>query len=194
IQYKNARKCLLNLKGPGKWQETFQELKGSDICGIGERALSAEEKEMLRVAQIQAGVSEEEVDKMLDDNISNMLTADPINPVLALGETKCTLSWIWYTVSGSEVDEDNVNVSLQVEWCKARARAQHSREELLLVDEEMHWVITYTTHRAQWWLQQSNRWMDIDVALKDGLVAYSCEQAHIEQERAQRWLSDWAPV
>ncbi|KIK66828.1 hypothetical protein GYMLUDRAFT_120311, partial [Collybiopsis luxurians FD-317 M1] len=51
IQYKNARKCLLSLKGPRKWQETFRELKGSDICGIGERALSAEEKEMLRVAQ-----------------------------------------------------------------------------------------------------------------------------------------------
>ncbi|KIK66827.1 hypothetical protein GYMLUDRAFT_157398, partial [Collybiopsis luxurians FD-317 M1] len=81
-----------------------------------------------------------------------------------------------------------------VEWCKARARAQHSCEELLLVDEEMRRVITYTTHRAEWWLQQSNRRMDIDVALKDGLIAYSHKQAHIKQERAQRWLSDWAPV
>ncbi|KIK49962.1 hypothetical protein GYMLUDRAFT_183314, partial [Collybiopsis luxurians FD-317 M1] len=144
-QYKNAHKCFLILRGPGVWQETFQELKGTNIRSVGERALSAEEKEMLRMAQLQAGVTQEEIDIMLNDDISNMPTV-PLNPVLALGESKRTLSWIWYTVSGSEINNKSVNASLRVEWCKARARAQRSREELQLVEEEMRRVLEFTSH------------------------------------------------
>lgn len=109
-QYENARKCCLILRGPGPWQNTYRELKGSDVRSISERALSNEEKEVLRAAQIQAGVSVEEVNEMLDENISNMATVE-FDPVLALGQSKRTLSWIWYTASGSEISEDNVNES-----------------------------------------------------------------------------------
>lgn len=80
---------------------------------ISERALSEDEKAVLRAAQIQAGVSVEEVNEMLDDEISNMPTVT-FDPVLALGQSKRTLSWIWYTASGSEVLEDNVNESKSV--------------------------------------------------------------------------------
>lgn len=110
-QYENARKRLLTLRGPGAWQETYRELKGSDVRSISERALSDEEKSVLRAAQIQAGVSVEEVNEMLDDEISNMPTVE-FDPILALGQSKRTLSWIWYTASGSEISEDNVNESM----------------------------------------------------------------------------------
>lgn len=109
-QYENARKCNLTLRGPGDWQNIYRELKGSDVRSISERALTEEEKAVLRAAQLQAGVSVEEVNEMLDDDISNMPTVT-FDPVLALGQSKRTLSWIWYTASGSEVSEDNVNES-----------------------------------------------------------------------------------
>lgn len=110
-QYENARKRCLTLRGPGVWQDIYRELKGSDVRSISERALSDEEKSVLRAAQIQAGVSVEEVNEMLDDKMSNMPTVE-FNPVLALGQSKRTLSWIWYTASGSEISEDNVNESM----------------------------------------------------------------------------------
>ena len=65
---------------------------------------------MLRTAQIQAGVSVKEVEEMLNDDLSNMATVQ-LDPILVLGQSKQTLSWIWYTASGSEVLEDNVNKS-----------------------------------------------------------------------------------
>lgn len=109
-QYENARKCCLALRGPGNWQNIYRELKGVDVRSISERALSEEEKAVLRAAQLQAGVSVEEVNEMLDDNTSNLPTV-AFDPVLALGQSKRTLSWIWYSASGSEVSEDNVNES-----------------------------------------------------------------------------------
>ncbi|KAE9385880.1 hypothetical protein BT96DRAFT_1006633 [Gymnopus androsaceus JB14] len=192
-QYENARKHCLALRGPGDWQNVYRELKGSDVRSISERALSQEEKAVLRAAQLQAGVSVEEVNEMLDDDISNIPTVT-FDPILALGQSKRTLSWIWYTASGSEVLEDNVNESLRVEWCKARARAQRYREELELIDEEMGRAIAFTQSRADWWLKQIGLRQSVTAEVRDGLEAYGREQSAIEKERAMVWEEEWLPV
>ncbi|KIK56706.1 hypothetical protein GYMLUDRAFT_146127, partial [Collybiopsis luxurians FD-317 M1] len=77
---------------------------------------------------------------------------------------------------------------------KARARAQRSREELILVDEEMRRAIDFTFHQAEQWVKQKNRRENIPDALRDGLRAYCEEQCSVERERGQIWLSEWAPV
>ncbi|KAE9390554.1 hypothetical protein BT96DRAFT_946048 [Gymnopus androsaceus JB14] len=59
--------CCLTLWGPGDWQNMYHKLKGLGMRSISEQALSQEEKATLHAAQIQAGVSVEEVDKMLDE-------------------------------------------------------------------------------------------------------------------------------
>jgi len=62
-------------------------------------------------------------------------------------------SWIWLVpcvADGSNVEKE-FNNSMWVEWAKVRARMSRWQEELLLVQEEMRWVIAYHEWRAGWW-------------------------------------------
>ncbi|RDX44815.1 hypothetical protein OH76DRAFT_1328515, partial [Lentinus brumalis] len=71
-------------------------------------------------------------------------------------EGRRQISWIWQagsedgTVSDAAV-QSNLQESLRVEWCKARARAQRWTEECELLQEEMRRVLQYHEWRADWW-------------------------------------------
>ncbi|KIK55498.1 hypothetical protein GYMLUDRAFT_175315 [Collybiopsis luxurians FD-317 M1] len=73
-----------------------------------------------------------------------------------------------------------VLTGLCVEWCKVRARAQQSQEELILVDEEMCHTIDFTFHQAEQWVKQKNQQENIPDTLRDGLRAYCEEQCSVE--------------
>ncbi|KAE9391189.1 hypothetical protein BT96DRAFT_832408, partial [Gymnopus androsaceus JB14] len=121
-----------------------------------------------------AGVSVEEVEEMLNNDQSNMVTVQ-FDPILALGQSKQTLSWIWYVIhcllllSMALI----IPIGLHVEWCKAHARAHQYQEELKL---------------------QVDLCQNISAALRDGLEAYRKEQSGIKAERAQVWEAEWLPI
>ncbi|KAF8233686.1 hypothetical protein L208DRAFT_1265395, partial [Tricholoma matsutake] len=50
-QYRTARVALLNLQGPGIWEQTLQELHLSSIRGLSEKALIDEELEEAKKTQ-----------------------------------------------------------------------------------------------------------------------------------------------
>ncbi len=54
---------------------------------------------------------------------------------------------------------------------KARARADHWDEELILVREEMQRVLQYTIYKSDWWMGQAERRQDAMCDLLDGLQA-----------------------
>ncbi|ESK81164.1 hypothetical protein Moror_14877 [Moniliophthora roreri MCA 2997] len=70
-----------------------------------------------------------------------------INQGLSHGDSRAAPSWIWYMLedptdsNGSATKE--IEASLWVEWCKAWARAQQARKELLLVEEEMRRALAF---------------------------------------------------
>ncbi|KAL0563052.1 hypothetical protein V5O48_019026 [Marasmius crinis-equi] len=196
--YRGARSALLELRGEGDWTSELRELKDEDIRGISEKVLAQAEKEDYRVAQERAGVSEDAINDVLEDR--NIPTVS-FNPLLALGQSKHSLSWIWYTHSavigtaqsnGGSFDE--LQDSLRSEWCKARANARRSREEVRLVDEEMRRAIDYCCYLSRWWEQQIGRRTDLPVFLEEGLTAYAREHAHVERERGLAWGSTWSHV
>ncbi|KAG2035513.1 hypothetical protein BDR03DRAFT_934885 [Suillus americanus] len=66
-------------------------------------------------------------------------------------EGRRQLSWIWL-VEGVEDDEDEViQDSLRVEWCKARARYMQWAEEVELLQEEMRRVSCFLRWHTSWW-------------------------------------------
>ncbi|KAI3605284.1 hypothetical protein WG66_013037 [Moniliophthora roreri] len=191
--YDKSRAALLSLRGHGDWENVLRVLRGEDIRGIGERLLKEEEKAEFRRAQERAGISKEDIEKMLSgvDNIPTVM----VNQVLGRGDSRAAPSWIWYTLgdptdpNGSATKE--IEASLRVEWCKARARARRAREELLLVEEEMRRALAFCHWRAKWWTEQLERRPNLSSPLSEGLRAYAKEQSVHELQRAEQWEERW---
>ena len=90
-QYRAARVALLNLRGPGIWEQTLQKLHPSDVRGLSEKALIDEEAEEARKTQ-----------KMAESK------KDPVaggGPQLSVGDGYRTLSWIWYSMAADEFNK-----------------------------------------------------------------------------------------
>ena len=104
-RYNTARAALLALKGPGDWERVLAVLKPEDVRGICERVMTAEEKEDERRTRQMAGV----VDDSSLTGVSNAPVI-AIDPRLALGEGRRTLSWIWYSVSEQELQGSSQEV------------------------------------------------------------------------------------
>ncbi|KAK7030436.1 hypothetical protein VNI00_014007 [Paramarasmius palmivorus] len=191
--YRTARTALMQLRGSGEWEKSLKELRAEDVRGIGERVAREEDLETFRQAQKRAGVDPKQIERILrgKDIELPMIFVDP--SLSCDNEKRENMSWIWYTYgeSGTRaaegVDSQEVEASLCVEWCKARARARRAREEVLLVDEEMRRSIEFCRWKAGWWEQQKGRRNDVEQWLGEGLNAYASEQAFMETSRAIVW-------
>ncbi|KAG1722257.1 hypothetical protein EDB19DRAFT_1835075 [Suillus lakei] len=64
------------------------------------------------------------------------------------------ISWIWKMAGVSNNQEEGLQDSLRMEWCKARARAHQWEEEVLLLREEMCHVLAFFEWQAGWWDKQ----------------------------------------
>ncbi|KAJ7715473.1 hypothetical protein B0H16DRAFT_1805290 [Mycena metata] len=172
-RYRAAWRGLLALRGPGAWQSDLQELRQEDIRGINERAMNDEEKEENRKARLLAG-----------------LTGDGSDDGRRLA------SWLWYSATTSvEVDaHGKLHADIQVEWSKARARADRWREELVLLEEEMRRTVEFCLWKAKWWEEQLGLREDVAPALVEGLEAYGREQIARELDWAAKWSAKWLPV
>ena len=115
------------------------------------------------------------------------------------GNSRYEPSWIWLVprVSSAPDMEDSelaLDDSLQVEWAKSRARKERWEEEVLIIQEEMRWVIMYQHWRALWWRDQGKRRTDADRATLHGIAAYAEKQASLCEGLARSCATCWLPV
>ncbi|KAG1871548.1 hypothetical protein F4604DRAFT_1881169 [Suillus subluteus] len=66
------------------------------------------------------------------------------------------ISWIWKVAGVSNNQEEGLQDSLRVEWCKAWARAHWWEEEVQLLCEEMRCVLAFLEWQAGWWDAQGS--------------------------------------
>ncbi|KAJ7694095.1 hypothetical protein B0H17DRAFT_931964, partial [Mycena rosella] len=191
VQYRAARKVLWALRGASDWEKVLQELRPDDVRGMNERLMNDSEKEESWKARALAGLPADGVGKDLDEY------GEPVELIvlfnLETGEGCRLLSWIWYTASTSAdtagdgklhtgtdlptvqgMEADNVS-DIQVEWLKARARADCWREELILLEEEMRRTLVFCTWKANWWLKRAAPRTDVSPELAEGLQTYALE-------------------
>jgi hypothetical protein len=102
-------------------------------------------------------------------------------------------SWIWLVPCASiaEMDENEFNENMKVEWVKARARMMRWKEELLIVQEEMRRVLTYHQWKAAWWRDRS--FLHSDPAIASGMSGYAQKQAAICINMAEQCAVYWLP-
>ena len=210
LQYNTARDALLRLRGPGVWEKTLQKLGADDVRGLSEKALIEEEKEETRRTRTMAGVKEFQ---MTEEGMFDNIPAATFNPHLAVGEGYRTLSWIWYSTTGDEINSSTTGAckyllwfpfeagttslsetDLRIEWLKCRARAARWKEEIQLINEEMRRALDFCSWKVKWWEQQVHRRVTALPHLQEGLVAYATENAAAERHRLMSWSNAWAPV
>ena len=129
-------------------------------------------------------------------------------------EGRRELSWIWVTTRSVPVDRDEFEIAegvlisffnhsylylattpgMRVEWAKTHVRANHWREEVLLVREEMRRVVSFLDWKATWWRLQGQRRSDVRDDIRHGLAAYANRQGHLMQHLAETFAAMWYPM
>lgn len=106
-QYATARNALLMLRGPGIWEHTLQELNPSDVQGLSKKALTKEERqENIQTCTMAGLIPLADLPVGQKDDFE-VLPETLFDPKLAVGEGHRTLSWIWYTTTSKEVDDNH---------------------------------------------------------------------------------------
>ncbi|KAF8214207.1 hypothetical protein K438DRAFT_2149407 [Mycena galopus ATCC 62051] len=174
----------LGVRGHGTWERELQVLDNSDVRALNERALTTEEAEQQKVIHDYDNVTEE-------GGVAAF-------GVVALGESRCTLSWIWYTAKSlnpEEPTEIELVEALRVEWCKAYARMHRWEEDVVLVEEEMRCTIQYGRWSAQQWATRAGaRTANVEPELVEGLTAYAQEHVDCEVTTSLELSAKWARV
>ncbi|KAJ7895922.1 hypothetical protein B0H14DRAFT_2248834, partial [Mycena olivaceomarginata] len=83
---------------------------------------------------------------------------------------------------------------IQVEWAKARARADQWREELILLEEEMRRSVVFCAWKQKWWQDRTEPRPGVSVPLAEGLQAYALEQVDREAGWISGWTAKWSAV
>jgi hypothetical protein len=172
-------------------------LEDSDVRALNERALTEEEAEQRKAIHDYEDVAEE-------GGVAAF-------GVVALGEGRRTLSWIWYTSRAEDPSEAELvegtygsgdimllltlTLALRVEWCKAYARMRRWQEDVVLVEEEMCRTIEYGYWSAYEWARRAGaRAGTVDSELLEGLTAYAREQQNRETTTCERLTTNWAKI
>ncbi|KAJ6451151.1 hypothetical protein C8R45DRAFT_848553 [Mycena sanguinolenta] len=177
LRYRYVRNTLSRLRGHGEWERVLQVLNDDDIRALNERTVTAEERAQRDAVHELADVEEGGISAY---------------GVVALGESRRTLSWIWYTAKTGDPSEQELVEALRVEWCKAYARMRRWHEDVVLVEEEMRRTIEYGYWQAREWLERSVvRESVVGEELQEGLKAYALEQAQREASTCEDLTAKW---
>ncbi|KAG2745146.1 hypothetical protein P692DRAFT_20742764, partial [Suillus brevipes Sb2] len=106
-------------------------------------------------------------------------------------EGRWQLSWIWLVEGVGDDEDEVVQDGLRVEWCKARARMMRWKEEIELLEEEMHRVLRFLQWHALWW-DNGAHLRALAGAEKEGVVAYATRQAHLRRDLSAKFETSWA--
>lgn len=173
-RYRRTRAAYMALVGPGTWESTLKVLADNDI-----RTLSAHQDE----AQL--------------------------NNRTGRREGYRTVSWIY--MSSTAPDELHTGPSthfyilfsllmissgLRVEWLKSKARRDRWQEEVELLNEEIERTETFFRASQKLWMNHLNSFSrhNLPLDLAEGLSAYACRQADIQDRRVQHmWKLSQVP-
>ncbi|KAG1844478.1 hypothetical protein F4604DRAFT_1884448 [Suillus subluteus] len=104
------------------------------------------------------------------------------------------MSWIWRTHGISSHDGEGLQDTLRVEWCKARARQNWWKEEILLLLVEMRRVLAFLACEAKQWDERATLRMVERSEYAEGLIAYANCQAAIRCDLSASFSGMWRDV
>ncbi|KAG1727454.1 uncharacterized protein EDB91DRAFT_1239524 [Suillus paluster] len=102
------------------------------------------------------------------------------------------LLWIWLVEGVGDGEDEVVQDSLRVEWCKARVRSMQWAKEVKLLQEEMRRVSCFLRWHASWWNKKTSECTLGTAADNEGLGAYAYRQAQLRDDLTNCFENKWA--
>lgn len=195
-RYRRSRQAKLTLDGPGEWEKSLRDLRDEDVR-------SYRDPERMKSGMGRVGTNEDTVDGVaviqsradpLPIPEENILRDDHRNAHSGTGETYKMLSWIWTTAQNLKIDDhsDSDDQVLRAEWCRSRARAKRTEEEVQKVQEEMARTLRYLEWKSEWWIEKVQERGSVSEDLKEGLRAYALEQSGLQLSLRVTFKKLWA--
>ncbi|KAF9030039.1 hypothetical protein BDZ89DRAFT_950058 [Hymenopellis radicata] len=133
-----------------------------------------------------------ELRPLLDADVANMNGSHfSIDVLMPVGQGGAEMSWLWTNESYSGRKDDIVE-GARVEWLKSRARVGRWTEEVNLLEEEMRRVGETLEDRSQWWeAHQDAENSELPDAIKEGIKAYSLQQAAVQRKLLTSFRETW---
>ena len=131
-KYRRIHEALVTLAGPlhkTSWEKVFLPLEKSDIVGLtslDETNQSEGRKKLMWIWKVQG---------------------------MDISDDKKIHSGLF--ISSGIADNTKAILALELEWCRAHARGHRWQEECLLLNEEMHRVLTFFKWQAADWRQKA---------------------------------------
>ncbi|KAL0567046.1 hypothetical protein V5O48_014951 [Marasmius crinis-equi] len=113
---------------------------------------------------------------------------DQEDRLLAAGESRRSLSWIWLGVDTGENSGEMLE-AVRIEWCKAQARQRRWSEELALVEEEMGRTLLALEQQASEWITRAPQTSGL---ANEAAHAYCLQQASIRRGLSAKFSALWA--
>ncbi|KAI0703791.1 hypothetical protein BC835DRAFT_1230192, partial [Cytidiella melzeri] len=155
-KYRRAREAKLALAGPGDWENKWRVLRDTDV-----RTMKGD---------------------IVEDSAVLAGAGIPSSAPSADSEGRRKTSWIW--LSADVTDEGNpsgMNNALRVEFLKARARCHRFTEEICHIREEQRRTFVSLEKDALRWDTRVFAPHQSDASVREGLAAYSAEQANLRR-------------
>lgn len=197
-RYRRSRAGLLQLVGPGVWEEELRVMEQGDVRsyvdveakshGPGRRGTNEEEPGMEGVAVEEPTIPREDEDERFHLQSEDRARRD------GTGETRKVQSWIWLTrqINLRDGADENDNEILRAEWCRSRARVHRTEEEVQYLEAEMERSLRFLDWRAVWWDKRKSRPNTRKVPqLEEGVKAYAIRQAEIQRGLRGKFLKIW---
>ncbi|KAK0432107.1 hypothetical protein EV421DRAFT_1719756, partial [Armillaria borealis] len=116
--------------------------------------------------------------------------------LMAVGEGRWVMSWIWLVEGGlgDGSDEDLIEAA-RAEWLKSRAQVARWSEEVQLLEEEMQCVEVTLAHKADWWEAKREGLAGmVAPEVAEGVSAYADKQAAILRHLAVSFAMLWGRI
>ena len=118
-----------------------------------------------------------------------------------VGDGHYEMSWIWGGSLGGEAQKgtdsaegEEVNETVRHEWMTCRARADHWREELDLLQEEMRRVIAFLEWKSRSWGERvGSRSGSVTADILHGIDGYTHKQSSTYHDLALSLANQWIP-
>ncbi|KAI6096537.1 hypothetical protein EDD16DRAFT_1719774 [Pisolithus croceorrhizus] len=95
------------------------------------------------------------------------------------------------TEDADDESDCGLQEAIQIEWCKARARAHRWAEEVDLLLEEKRRTLQFLEWDATRWAERAEAITDRDKPLNEGLRAYAERQANIRRRLGVSFMHTW---
>ncbi|PBK59521.1 hypothetical protein ARMSODRAFT_991128 [Armillaria solidipes] len=171
-KYRNARKALLSLRGPGDWTEKLRELKDADMSSMYGAVLDGKE------VRSEAVVSRRKKKQKIQADSTKDMPKD--------------VSWIWLSEGSlANCDENSSIEDVRIHWIRSRAWLRRWEEERELLREEQRRILVMLQYRADWWESRKSGWSGIGRDIAEGIQAYALQQADAHRRLAHNFSATW---